>query len=402
MTDTRARMMAFVEDVFAAIGPRPACSEAEGKLGDRLWAAWASICDAVEVHEFTCRPRAFLGVVPAAAALYGLAVAFAIAAPPLGAVLGISAFLLVFLQVYQFREVADRLFPPAVGRNVMGIVRPSGPVRRRLLVCAHQDSAWEVIPWYLLGRFATAGTLGVAAAYALVALGTTVGAVAWMFGAGGAASRAAAAAGAVLFPLVGAFTLIHARTAVPGAIDDLSGLAVVDDVGRTLRERRGDATFFPRHTEVWLVATSAEEAGLRGARALAVDLRPRVMTTRTYAVFLDAIADLAHLKVVTREWGPRARHDERLVAMVCEEGWARGIPVQPAVIRFGGTDAAAFTRAGIPSVAIVGQAVDRLPPEYHTRLDTPDRVRPEALEATLAIVLGILRRLEEADGPAGS
>ena len=55
----------------------------------------------------------------------------------------------------------------------------------------------------------------------------------------------------------------------------------------------------------------------------------------------------------------------------------------------GGTDAAAFSRAGVAAVALTAVDLSRLPPQYHTRLDQLHTVQPEALSKQLRLVLSM-------------
>ena len=47
-------------------------------------------------------------------------------------------------------EFVDPLFPREQGENIVGVIRPRGDVKRRVLVSAHTDSAYEFTLWYFL------------------------------------------------------------------------------------------------------------------------------------------------------------------------------------------------------------------------------------------------------------
>jgi hypothetical protein len=81
----------------------------------------------------------------------------------------------------------------------------------------------------------------------------------------------------------------------------------------------------------------------------------------------------------------------------------RGWKLRRRLIPFGGTDAAAFTRAGISSVSLGCQDITRLVPNYHTRLDTLDRVRPESLVVMLHMALDMIAEIDAGalDGQSG-
>ena len=56
--------------------------------------------------------------------------------------LAAALFALLALEVLRYRELIDPLFAEARGENVVGVVKPSGDVARRVIVSAHQDSAY--------------------------------------------------------------------------------------------------------------------------------------------------------------------------------------------------------------------------------------------------------------------
>jgi hypothetical protein len=57
-------------------------------------------------------------------------------------------------------------------------------------------------------------------------------------------------------------------------------------------------------------------------------------------------------------------------------------------------DAAAFARAGISSVSLLCQDISRLAPNYHTRLDTPEKIRPDSLAVMLQLVLDMIEEID--------
>jgi len=80
----------------------------------------------------------------------------------------------------------------------------------------------------------------------------------------------------------------------------------------------------------------------------------------------------------------------------------RGRQAREHVIPLGATDATAFTLAGVPSVALLCQDATRLVPNYHTRLDTLEHVRPESLEVMLQLVLDMLVEIDGRPAPLSS
>lgn len=383
----RDAMHRFVAEVLAEIGPRESCGEGERRLGARLAERWRAEGHRVATEAFECHPRAFLGFIPATALLYLAATIFYWIWPP-GAVAlaALSAAMIVF-ELLAFREFIDFAFPRARGENVAATVRPRGEVRRRVVVSAHRDATYEHVLWYLLGDAAIPlNVIG----FAAVAIPLFGGAAKWATGGEAGIFDAIGCLGLALYPIVGLHLFWHVGATVPGATDDLSGIAVLTGLGAHLAE----AASALEHTEVVLLATAAEEAGLRGAKRYAAAHRAQMRSTPTYGLFVDSIADERELRVVALELFTLARHDRRLVSLVEGCAASRRVGVRRAVLPLGATDATAFTQAGVPSTAILGQSTRKLAPYYHTRRDTLEWVRPAALAAALDLVADAIERID--------
>jgi Zn-dependent M28 family amino/carboxypeptidase len=197
-----------------------------------------------------------------------------------------------------------------------------------------------------------------------------------------------------LYPIVGLNLFFHTYSVVPGAMDDLAGIAVLDGVARALAELSGGDKPALAHTEVVLLATSAEEAGLRGARRFAKAHGRELRSLPCHVLNVDGVYDEQFLTVIEREFALGVRHDPRLVALAERVANRRGWKLRRGLVPFGGTDAAAFTRAGISSVSLGCQDISRLVPNYHTRLDTLERVRPDSLTVMLQMVLDMIEEID--------
>lgn len=368
-----------------AVGPRPSCSDAERDLGRRLSDRWARFADEVHDEAFTCHPHAFLASIPLASALALLGAALLTVAPAATAALTGVGGLVLFSELLRYHETLDPLFPAAEGTNVVATLHPTGDVRQRIVVSAHQDSAWEFVLWYRLGQAAIP-------AHALALLGALVPFVASTLAAAGwlddDALRIASWATLALAPFVAAHLAFHLFRPVLGAMDDLAGLVVVGAAGRALaRERLA-------HTEVVLLACSAEECGLRGAKRYAAAHADEHAAVPTVQINVDGVYDEAHLSAVTRELTLGVRHDDALVALAEAEAAAMGRDLRRVLIPFGATDASAFAQAGVRTVSLLAQDTERLAPNYHTRRDTPDHVRPTSLATMVALVERMARTLD--------
>ncbi|MHC4505788.1 MAG: M28 family metallopeptidase [Planctomycetota bacterium] len=370
----RDEMVRLMATVLEEIGPRESCGEAEGRLGETLRRRWSELGHAVKCESFRCHPRAFLGFIPFAVGLYLGAAACYWAAPGLAVVLAAGALALTVFELLRQRELVDPLFSEAEGRNVVARIPPPGECRRRVIVSAHQDSAYEFNLWYFL-KNASIPVMAVALTEPVVPL---VGGLAQLLGATAETNlvHGLGVLSLALYPVVGLNLFFHTGLVVPGAMDDLAGIAVLDGVARVLADPpRGDEAALA-HTEVVLLATSAEEAGLRGARRFAEAHRSELHALPCHVLNVDGV------------------YDERFLTAIERVATRRGWKLRRGLIPFGGTDAAAFARAGVSSVSLLCQDISRLAPNYHTRLDTLERVRPDSLTVMLQLVLDMIEEID--------
>ena len=88
--------------------------------------------------------------------------------------------------------------------------------------------------------------------------------------------------------------------------------------------------------------------------------------------------------------------DRGLVDMAQKIAASHSWPIKSTSIPLGATDASAFSKKGIRAICLLSQDTTRLVPNYHTREDTPEHVRPEALSVSLQIVIEMIQRIDNA------
>jgi Zn-dependent M28 family amino/carboxypeptidase len=189
----------------------------------------------------------------------------------------------------------------------------------------------------------------------------------------------------VFFPFFAGFLFFQSHTrSVPGAADNLSGCQIAISV----LEELTDAGIRFQDTEVDILLTGSEEAGLRGAKAYAEAHSGELhdSSVDTVCIALDTFRDLKDMAVYDRDRSGTVRHDKRVKELVKEAAMRCGLDLPYASIYIGASDAAAFTKAGIPSTGFA--AMDPTPPKYyHTRLDSWDILEAEAIEKGLEVTL---------------
>ena len=390
-------MYSLVKRVIDEIGPRPACSEAERKLGRLLSEGWQPICDKVETEPFTCRPGAFLGAIRLSAVLCLASVVVYWFYPFAAFVMAALSLSALIFELVRYREFVDFLFLREQGENIVGTIRPRGEPKKRVIVSAHLDSAYEFRLWRAFGNKAVP-IMGLAMLGILTAVaGSLAKTIAYLGGSENATAFIVVGIVMAAFcPLVAMFLFFQSSEAVPGAMDDMAGIAVLDAAGRCLHESRNSGGFCPESTEIVLLATSSEEAGLRGAKRYVKKHLAELKRIPTYGIFLESTADERHLTVATGELFTGAKHDRGLVDMAQKIAAGHSWPIKPKPIPLGATDAAAFSKKGIRATCLLSQDTTRLVPNYHTREDTPEHVRPEALSVSLQMVIEMIQQIDNA------
>lgn len=394
----RDYMYGLVRTVLGEIGARESCSENERRLGRYLADEWRRFGLDVRSERFTCNPKAFLGFIPIATLLYLLATIAYWLLPSLCFVLAAASLALLWFELLRYRELIDPLFREAQGENVVGVLKPAGETKRRVIVSAHQDSAYEFNLWYFL-KGAAVPVMVIGFAAVLVPL---VGGLLKSLAGAGNESHAFNVVGFVaiaLYPIVGLNFFFHTYAVVPGAMDDLAGISVITAVAKALSDA-GHAGHALHSTEVVILAVSAEEAGLRGAKRYASTHAAALHAVPTFVVNVDGVYDERHLTIVHRELTTGVRHDPRLVQLARDRADGRGFAYHQHVIPLGATDATAFAQVGVPTVTLLCQDATRLVPNYHTRLDTIEHVRPQSLSVMLQLVLDMIEEIDRLEWDA--
>ena len=389
-------MYSLVKKVIDDIGPRPSCSEREKRLGRLLTEEWQPFCDKVDSETFTCSPHAFLGFIPFSVLLYFAAVILYWFYPLASFVLIAIGFGTLFFELLRYREFVDFLFPRRQGENIMGTIRPKGEATRRVIVSAHMDSAYEFNLIYYLKNavipIVEIAILGLILAFC----GSLAKTFAYFYGFADTTAFTAVGYAMIAFtPIVALFLFFHTYKPVPGAMDDMAGVAVVAGLGKYLDEARRNGDWLPEKTEVVLLAMSSEEAGLRGAKRYVSKHLQEMKTTPTYGLFLDGIYDEKYLTVTDRELCTGAKHDPELVKMAQDAAASRNWHIFTRMISIGGTDASPFSLKGIPAICLHCQDTTRAVPNYHTRDDTYEHIRPESLAVSLQLVLDMLKQIDK-------
>lgn len=376
-----------IKKICKDVGPRPAGSEQEHEAQKLMAAELDGACDKVEIEPFDVHPGAFLGwiltdgiMMIAAIVLFFFGMsAIALALCALSLIFAIVEFLL-------YKKLLDPFFPKKTSHNVVAVRKPKGEVRRRIIFSGHADSANEWRFTYYGGSKLLVPIIGLS--FVGILLGLVLGI--WAVAAGHAFSAADSGALNVMryvflawIPIL--FTALffeNKKRPVMGANDDLTGCFISMAVVKYMQQH--DIRF--ENTEVWVVLTGSEEAGLRGAKAFCKAHKNELGDVETVFVGLDTIRDYDFAAVYSRDLTGTVKNDAGACALVKEAAKQTGLDLPYKSVFFGATDAAAVTQAGMKAVSVA--AMDPAPAKYyHTRLDTADNLDIKTVEAVLGVAL---------------
>ncbi len=371
------------------IGPRAPGSPEELKAQENMAEDLKKWSDKVEIEGFTVHRQAFMGFIPFTVAMAIIATVLFFFKPVVGFGLTILGFIPLILEFLMYKQFIDPLFKGHPSHNVIATRKSTGETKKRIIFVGHSDSQYEWTLNYKLG-----GT-GMKLFLIPAVVGLIVCCISSLVKFIVVDIKAVETPGSELFflilgivlciflvPYVG-FLFFQSRTkSVPGANDNLSGCLTSMAVLKLMDE--SDVRF--ENTEVCVMLSGSEEAGLRGAKAFAKKHEKELKEIETVVVACDTMRDLEYMAVYDRDLSGTLKHDAQAKALVKQAALNCGFDIPYSSIYLGACDAAAFTQRGIKATGFA--AMDPTPPRYyHTRLDSPELLIPEALKVGAQVLL---------------
>lgn len=381
-----------ITKVCRRIGPRKPGSPEEYRAQQWFQKDMKNYCEETRIEEFTLHRQGFMGFIPFTVAC-GIASVFVnwFASSIAALILCICAFVPLVFEFLMYKEFDDFLFPKQTSHNMIAVRKPKGEVKQRIVMVGHSDSQFEWTLNYLIGGLQAKLFVEIPAVVGLI-VQTVFALVCIIAGKGGAAVNIQSArwffilffvVSCVFIPFEFAFLFFQSWTkSVPGASDNLSGCYV----GMAAVKALDEAKVRFENTEVVVICSGSEEAGLRGSKAYAKAHEKELKEIPTCVVALDTFRDLETMAVYHRDLSGTLQHHDGTKVLVHDACANCGFDVKYESIYIGGSDAASFTQRGIPATGFA--AMDPAPPRYyHTRLDTPENLRPEAIKAGIEIMI---------------
>lgn len=316
-----------------------------------------------------------------------------------GGVIAVGLFITV-MEFLMYKQFTDVFYKKIEGNNFYAKRKPTGEVKKRIVISGHCDSAYEWRHIYYGKKFPLMGilmgwTIGGAIISFVIAVITIIANFVDMGAFGDFMLNYSYYFHCLTaLGMVTLFFFIDFKTISPGANDNLTGtyaavcaLRMLDMAGVEFE-----------NTEVVAMITDGEEAGLRGCKQWAKDhLEEYTGDVETAILCVDTLTDLEYLNVYSRDMTGTVKHDEKFSQLVMDSAIEAGHKdLKFANVFFGSSDAAAFTQAGITATCLA--AMDPAPADYyHNRRDSYDRLVPEAIKTGYEVVLSTIFNFADED-----
>lgn len=354
-------------------------------------------CERADVESFKENPGSFFGWIYFTITFVLAAVAISFFYPLVSIVLIVVGLLIVFMQFGLYKKFIDRFFPEKTGHNVTAVKSCKGEVKRRIFFNGHPDAAWEWPVNYKLGGVGFEGhavICGIGAVYYLVISIMLVAKNGLEYVSFDADETLGLLRliGLVFVPfLIGLYWMWNENRVVDGANDNLSGCYMGIAILKALKEEGIEF----ENTEVGVILTGSEEAGLRGAKAWCAAHKGEFDDVPTFIFSYDTIHDPKYLMTNYRDLNGTVKADKDVsdlfmeaakeLDISCKKGWVPPLG--------GATDSAAFAQAGFRATGVTGLN-HKLEDYYHTRRDTYDNMNEQGLADCFAISVKALEMFD--------
>ena len=422
-------MYNIIRTIIDECGPRMPCSPQEAKGAEIVKNELEETCDKVDIEPFTCHPRAALGYIRLDVLLAILSFsAFFIAQFFLDnfislilafVVFGLNflAFIIIWYEFFNYKEFVDPLFREKPSQNVIGKIKSDGEIKNVLIFSGHIDSQYQFnLLTYLKAGYGLVSLLGLGVLFLWIGVSTV-----FLF--------LTLLAFIIQFPviydlffiiviwclIIGGIPLIallfftspgERANKVPGAVDNLSAIAVILGLGRYLKKNK---EIIPKNTEVRLIAFGCEEAFLRGAFRYVAAHLDELKKVNTECINIEMIQDSYEVIILNYEPTTRTHHSKELVQKVLQATELLNIKAKISPMggegiigkllgkTSGGTDATAFTKSNIKACTFTSTDFLKASEYWHTPRDTLDKIENGALENALKLCIGYILKESNMD-----
>jgi hypothetical protein len=408
-------MYEFVQRIINQFGPRMSCGPQEAKAAEIIKNELEKTCDVVSIEEFTCHPKAFLGWIKLDMIMIIISISLYFFSQFFTQhfwlfIFAFFSFLFAFLpllimweEFFNYKELIDPLFRKKSSQNVIGKFESKQDLKKIIIFSSHMDTAiefkllkllgWKFIPiafgvifimlmWMVLSFlhliFVLIGFTNLKSIFLNTMIWTLI-------------------VGSPIMILMYFFVPLGDKgDVVPGAADNLSSCSVIQGLARYLKENN---EIIPPNTEVRLISFGCEEVGLRGSYRYVEAHYEELKKQETLVVNMDGLEKPDHIFIIEFEPTTRTWHSEEVIQKISRAAEAVNIKakimgsgkLEKTLGRLtGGSDAAAFSKAGIKAGFINAADWKNRSSYYHQSGDTIDKIKKGTLESVLKICLAFL------------
>ncbi|MCH5314851.1 MAG: M28 family peptidase [Eubacterium sp.] len=398
-----------ITNVIKKYGPRESGNENCLAAQKHIKKEMDTFCDETSFESYKMSPKAFLqwtkfvstaiiiAVVVCGCLALSSVITMFLAQCIVCGVVGVG-LLITVIEFLMYKQFMDVLYKNVEGHNLLGVRKPSGEVKKRIIISGHIDSAYEWRHIYYGKKFPLMGicmsaTIGGAIISFIISV---IAIIANFVNMGSFGSFMNEYSYFFHFftalAMVTLFLFIDFKTISPGANDNLTGTYAAVTALRMLDMAGIDF----ENTEVCAMITDGEEAGLRGCKQWAKDHYDEYVNSgvETAVLCVDTLADLEYLNVYNRDMTGTVKHDPKFSQLVMDAAIEAGHnDLKFANVFFGSSDAAAFTQAGITATCLA--AMDPAPADYyHNRRDNYDRLVPEAIKTGFDVIISTILKFD--------
>ncbi len=381
-----------IEHIIKGYEPRVPGSTGENQALDHMKDELASMCGEGNVvkQPFRVAPRAFFGWTLFVTIFTILGNAIYYMTPVFSILSYVIAIAPMFLEFVFYKPFIDPLFEYGTSGNVIGMLKPKGEIKKRIVFNGHSDAVYEW-HWHYVGGYKLFLTsiIVVVTGFAfslILAIVTCI--VNGPFGTPTGWTLYTSFAGLIFIPAYICFLwFCDYKTVVPGANDNLTACEMAIAAIKVLKDNKIEL----ENTEVVALITGSEEAGLRGAKAFC-KANPefgKEEGIETVFVTYETLRELEHLVIYSRDMNGITKNDLGVCQLAKNAAKKNGMNLKYGSVFAGATDAAAFSQSGLKATCLA--AMDpNVQQYYHTRLDNYDNLSPECLAKVLDITMDMI------------
>lgn len=413
-------MYNLIDTIIKECGPRMPCSPQEAKSAELIKTELENICDSSHIEPFSCHPRAFIGYIKVMVVMLLISfICYFLTFLHLTLILeqilmgitftlNLGAFLIIWNEFFNYREFIDPLFKEKPSQNVIGVFESKKEVENVLIFSGHHDSA---LHFNLLTHLKIGYSIIVILGLLILIIWLGTSAILFTLSIIGFIISGFLMVQIFVFiifvigipVLIGLWFFVsfgEKANTVPGAVDNLSAVAIVLGIGKYLKM---NPTIIPENTEIRLISFGCEEAGLRGAYRYVEKHYEELKTKNAICINMDAIHSLSSISIIDFEPTTRTKHSEEVVKLLKQS--AKDVGISRSNFSFGGrslvekligqvtggTDATAFSKAGLKAASIVAMDLKQMISFYHQPTDTIDKIERGVLEEVLKLCIASIK-----------